>query len=237
MALIELRDLRAYYGSIEAIHGIHMAVEAKKITAVIGSNGAGKSTILNAISGEVRRNDGIFFKEKPLSANAAKVVAGGITQVPEGRRIFVGLTVEENLRLGAYRNRSRKEVRRLLEEQYEMFPRLKERKDQDSGTLSGGEQQMLAICRGLMAQPEVLLLDEPSLGLAPIVVADVFEIIQRIRDSGITVMLVEQNAKKSLSICDYAHVIENGNLVQSGTGKELLENSDIVSAYLGAGRE
>lgn len=237
MALIELRELRAYYGNIEAIHGIDMQVEAGKITVVIGSNGAGKSTILNAISGEVRRNDGIFFKGDPLTKSAPKVVAAGITQVPEGRQVFVGLTVEENLRLGAYLNRDRKEVHRLMEEQFEMFPRLQERRHQDVGTLSGGEQQMLAICRGLMAKPTVLLLDEPSLGLAPIVVADVFASIQRIRDAGITVMLVEQNAKKSLCICDYAYVIENGNLRQSGTGRELLENTDIVAAYLGTTRE
>ena len=234
MAVLELRNLHAYYGSIEAIHGVTMNVELGKITVIIGSNGAGKTTIINSISGAIRRDDTIFYEGKPLSQKPHKVAAAGITQVPEGRQVFVGMTVEENLRIGAYLNRSAKDVRRLLNEQYEKFPRLHERRQQDAGTLSGGEQQMLAIGRGMMAQPKVLLLDEPSLGLAPLIVAEVFAIIQRIRDSGVTIILVEQNAKKSLAICDYAYVIENGNLVHEGLGSALLANNDIASAYLGA---
>jgi len=237
MAGIELRNLHAYYGAIEALHGISMNAEPGKITVIIGSNGAGKSTIINSISGMVRRDDGIFYDGKPLAKKPHKVTAAGITQVPEGRQIFVGMTVEENLRIGGYLNRSKRDLARLIEEQYEMFPRLRERKKQDAGTLSGGEQQMLAIGRGMMTRPKVLLLDEPSLGLAPLIVAEVFSIIQRIRDSGVTVILVEQNAKKSLAICDYAYVIENGNLIHEGSGAELLANNDIAAAYLGAGQE
>ncbi|HWR22090.1 MAG TPA: ABC transporter ATP-binding protein [Feifaniaceae bacterium] len=237
MALLEIRDLHAYYGNIEAIHGISLHAEAGKITVIIGSNGAGKSTILNSVSGLVKRSGSIFYDGKLLPCAAHKTVKAGITQVPEGRQIYVGLTVQENLRLGAYLNRSTKDIHALIKKQYKLFPRLEERKNQDAGTLSGGEQQMLAISRGLMAQPRVLLLDEPSLGLAPIIVSEVFSTIQAIRDEGITVVLVEQNAKKSLSICDYAYVIENGALAGQGTGKELLENSDIASAYLGAGRD
>ena len=157
-------------------------------------------------------------------------------QVPEGRKIFAGLSVEENLRAGAYTVRGKKEIERLMKEQYEMFPRLDERRKQDAGTLSGGEQQMLAICRGLMGKPKVLMLDEPSLGLAPVVVNEVFRNIQRIKEAGITVILVEQNAKKSLSIADYAYVIENGRVVMSGTGKEMLENPEVAAAYLGSTR-
>jgi len=237
MAGIELRNLHAYYGAIEALHGISMTAEQGKITVIIGSNGAGKSTIINSISGMVRRDDGIFYDGKPLAKKPHKVTAAGITQVPEGRQIFVGMTVEENLRIGGYLNRSKRDLTRLIEEQYEMFPRLRERKKQDAGTLSGGEQQMLAIGRGMMARPKVLLLDEPSLGLAPLIVAEVFAIIQRIRDTGVTVILVEQNAKKSLAICDYAYVIENGNLIHEGSGAELLANNDIAAAYLGTGQE
>ena len=237
MANIEIKNLHAYYGAIEALHGISMTALSGKITVIIGSNGAGKSTIINSISGLVRRDDTIFFDGKPLSMKAHKVAAAGITQVPEGRQVFVGLSVEENLRIGAYLSRSEKDVRRLIEEQYDMFPVLRERKKQDAGTLSGGEQQMLAIGRGMMSRPKVLLLDEPSLGLAPLIVTEVFEIIQKIRDSGVTIILVEQNAKKSLAICDKAYVIENGNLIHEGTGAELLANNEIVAAYLGAERK
>ena len=237
MAQLELRNLHAYYGTVEAIHGISMKAEPGQITVIIGSNGAGKTTIINAISGDVRRDNTIYYEGKLLPTKPYKVAAVGITQVPEGRQVFVGMTVEENLRIGAYLNHNRKDVHRLLEEQYEMFPRLRERKKQDAGTLSGGEQQMLAICRAMMAQPRVLLLDEPSLGLAPLIVAEVFATIQKIREKGVTIVLVEQNAKKSLAICDYAYVIENGNLVHEGAGTELLKNNDIAQAYLGAGRD
>ncbi len=236
MALIEIRDLHVSYGMIEAIHGIDMDIEQGKITVIIGSNGAGKTTIINAISGMVKREGSIVFNGNPLTTKSNRVVKEGIIQVPEGRKIFQGLTVEENLRLGAYTLQDRKKFNELLDQQYSLFPRLYERKNQDAGTLSGGEQQMLAICRGLMSDPKVLMLDEPSLGLAPIVVKDVFENIVKIRDRGISVLLVEQNANKSLAICDYAYVIENGRKVLSGTGSELLGNQQVAEAYLGASR-
>lgn len=236
MELLNITDLRVKYGQVEAIHGINMQVEKGSITAIIGSNGAGKSTILNAISGMVKRTGSILLDSKQLPDKSNLIVRVGVAQVPEGRKVFAGLSVEENLRIGAYSNKCSKEIHKLISEQYEMFPRLKERKNQDAGTLSGGEQQMLAICRALMAKPRLLLLDEPSLGLAPIVVQSVFDNICKIREQGITVMLVEQNAKKSLCICDYGYVIENGNLVCKGTGKQLLNNPDIAKAYLGANR-
>ena len=235
--IIEIRGLKVSYGVHEAVQGVDMDIAKGKITAIIGSNGAGKTTIINAISGAVKREGKVTYMGSPLTEKENKVVKQGIIQVPEGRKIFPGLTVEENLMAGAYTVKSRTEINRLLKEQYELFPRLGERKHQDAGTLSGGEQQMLAICRGLMAKPKVLMLDEPSLGLAPVIVADVFEIIQKIRDEGITVILVEQNAKKSLSICDYGYVIENGKKAMEGTGQELLNNEEVNNAYLGAQRQ
>ena len=237
MALLEIRGLHVSYGQIEAIHGVDMDAEAGKITVIIGSNGAGKSTLLGAISGMVKRTGTIRFDGKNLPGASHRVVSAGVIQVPEGRSIFAGLTVEENLRLGAYLNSSARQVRELIERQYELFPRLRERRGQDAGTLSGGEQQMLAIGRGLMARPRLLLLDEPSLGLAPIIVGEVFDTIRRIRDVGITVILVEQNAKKSLSICDYAYVLENGRMVKSGPGRQMLDDPDIAAAYLGVREE
>lgn len=232
MAILQISELRVWYGNIEAIHGIDLEFEQGKITAIIGSNGAGKTTTINAISGMVNRKGSMLFKGEPLTEKSHKVVQQGIIQVPEGRKIFAGLTTEENLRLGAYTLENRKEIPQLLEQQYGLFPRLKERRKQDAGTLSGGEQQMLAIARGLMAKPEVLMLDEPSLGLAPIITNDVFNKIMTIRDQGITVILVEQNAKKSLGICDYAYVIENGRIAMEGSGDTLLHNEQIVHAYL-----
>lgn len=236
MALLKINDLRVTYGQVEAIHGIDMQVEKGSITAIIGSNGAGKTTILNAISGMVKRTGTIEFEGKQLPDKSNLIVRTGVVQVPEGRKVFAGLSVEENLKIGAYSNNNTKEINMLIQQQYKLFPRLKERKNQDAGTLSGGEQQMLAICRGLMAKPRLLLLDEPSLGLAPIVVKDVFTNICAVREQGITVILVEQNAKKSLSICDYGYVIENGKIVCQGTGECLLDNPDIAKAYLGANR-
>ena len=223
MALLEIRGLHVSYGQIEAIHGVDMDAEAGKITVIIGSNGAGKSTLLGAISGMVKRTGTIRFDGKNLPGASHRVVSAGVIQVPEGRSIFAGLTVEENLRLGAYLNSSARQVRELIERQYELFPRLR--------------QQMLAIGRGLMARPRLLLLDEPSLGLAPIIVGEVFDTIRRIRDEGITVILVEQNAKKSLSICDYAYVLENGRMVKSGPGRQMLDDPDIAAAYLGVREE
>ncbi len=236
MALLNIKDLRVTYGQVEAIHGIDMQVKQGSITAIIGSNGAGKTTILNAISGMVKRTGTIEFDGRQLPDKSNQIVKFGIAQVPEGRKVFAGLSVEENLKVGAYCNGKRSEISCLMHEQFKLFPRLLERKHQDAGTLSGGEQQMLVICRALMSKPRLLLLDEPSLGLAPIVVKDVFANIQAVRDQGITVVLVEQNAKKSLSICDYGYVIENGNIACQGTGKELLDNPDIAKAYLGGSR-
>lgn len=235
--ILQIENLKVWYGNIEAIHGIDLNFEEGKITAIIGSNGAGKTTIINAISSIVKRSGKILYKGKPLTDKSNKIVRQGIIQVPEGRKIFAGLTVEENLRVGAYTNRNSREVPDLVQEQYCLFPRLRERKRQDAGTLSGGEQQMLAIARGLMAKPKILMLDEPSLGLAPIIINDVFKIIETIKNQGITVILVEQNAKKSLAISDYAYVIENGNVVMEGEGRKLLGNEKIAHAYLGASRE
>ena len=234
--ILDIQGLQVNYGIHEAVSGVDMQIEEGKITAIIGSNGAGKTTIINAISGMVPRKGTILYNGKPLPESASKVVSQGVVQVPEGRKIFAGLSVEENLRAGAYTVRGKKEIERLMKEQYEMFPRLDERRKQNAGTLSGGEQQMLAICRGLMGKPKVLMLDEPSLGLAPVVVNEVFRNIQRIKEAGITVILVEQTAKKSLSIADYAYVIENGRVVMSGTGKEMLENPEVAAAYLGSTR-
>jgi len=236
MALVEIRDLRVFYGALEAIHGIELDIEEKSITAILGSNGAGKTTIINAISGMLRRSGRVVFNGRPLSSKPDRVVRSGIVQVPEGRQIFPGLTVEENLRLGAFTVHDHNEMSRLMEEQFQVFPRLKERRDQDAGTLSGGEQQMLAIARGLMGKPKLLMLDEPSLGLAPIIINDVFHIIENIHALGITVLLVEQNAKKSLSVCQNAYVIENGNIILSGKGRDLLHDKQIANAYLGASR-
>ncbi len=232
MAILQISELRVWYDNIEAIHNIDLEFEEGKITAIIGSNGAGKTTIINAISGMVDRKGCMLYKGEQLTGKSHRVVQGGIIQVPEGRKIFAGLTTEENLRLGAYSIENQKEIPQLLEQQYMLFPRLRERKKQDAGTLSGGEQQMLAIARGLMAKPTVLMLDEPSLGLAPIIANDVFKKITAISEQGITVILVEQNAKKSLNICDYAYVIENGHVVMEGIGDELLHNAKIAQAYL-----
>lgn len=232
MALLEIQNLQVFYGYVEALHEVSMHINEGKITAIIGSNGAGKTTVINSISGLVKYSGILKFKGDKLSSKSSRIVRAGIIQVPEGRKIFAGLTVEENLRLGAY-CRDTAQIAADLERQYQLFPRLGERRYQDAGTLSGGEQQMLAISRGLMAHPVLLMLDEPSLGLAPIVVAEVFKIIEQIRSQGITVLLVEQNANKSLAVCDYAYVLENGRIVKEGTGIELLADSSIRTAYLG----
>jgi len=232
MAILDITGLHVWYDKIEAIHGVDLKIEEGKITAIIGSNGAGKTTIINAISRMIKRDGQLIYEGRPLTDQSHKVVKAGIIQVPEGRKVFAGLTTEENLLLGAYSLKDRKEIPALLEQQYALFPRLEERKKQDAGTLSGGEQQMLAITRGLMAKPNLLMMDEPSLGLAPLITNDVFDKITTIREYGITVILVEQNAKKSLSICDYAYVIENGHVVMEGTGDELLHNEKIANAYL-----
>lgn len=234
--ILEIRDLRVSYGVNEALHGIDMDVEEGKITAIIGSNGAGKTTIINAISGAIKREGEISYSGRALTPRAHRAVRAGIVQVPEGRYIFPGLSVEENLLLGAFTIRSKSRIQQLLKQQYNLFPRLAERKKQDAGTLSGGEQQMLAISRGLMSEPKVLMLDEPSLGLAPVIVEDVFNHIRRIRDEGVTIILVEQNAKKTLCTCDYGYVLENGRKVMDGYGYDLLANEEVRHAYLGIDR-
>lgn len=236
MSLLEVKSLAAAYGQNKVLHGLNAKVEEGQIVAIIGSNGAGKSTLLNCISGLVKWQGEIIYDGQPLSSQSHRVVAQRIIQVPEGRRVFAGINVEENLRVGAYRLNSRREIDALLEEQYALFPRLKERRAQDAGTLSGGEQQMLVICRALMGKPRLLLLDEPSLGLAPIIVNQVFNTIQHIRESGVTILLVEQNANRSLSIADYAYVLENGQITLQGTGSEILHDPRVVEAYLGSKR-
>ncbi len=233
MSYIEIENLRVFYGSQEAVHGISMHASRGQILVIIGSNGAGKSSTINAISSMVKHTGTIRVDGKLLPDLPHRVVKSGIVQVPEGRKIFPELTVEDNLIVGAYLCKDRKQIERMKDEQFEMFPVLKDRRNQFAATLSGGEQQMLAISRGLMAQPKVLLLDEPSLGLAPIIVDSVFKTITKIRDSGITVVLVEQNAKRALSICDYAYVIENGLIKMSGNGAQLLSDSRVTEAYLG----
>lgn len=231
--ILDIQGLKVFYGAHEAVRGVNMKIAPGTITAIIGSNGAGKTSIINAISGIAKHEGTILYEGKALTDKAHRVVKERVIQVPEGRKIFLGFTVDENLLAGAYSVNSRKEIEKLLEEQYQMFPRLRERRNQDAGTLSGGEQQMLAISRGLMSKPKVLMLDEPSLGLAPVIVKEVFDHIVRIKNEGITIILVEQNAKKSLSICDYAYVIENGCVVMEGTGEEMLDNPQVAVAYLG----
>ena len=231
--MLKVRDLSVNYGHIEALKHVDVDVRRGQICSIIGANGAGKSTFLKAVSALVKPIGGsIEFEGEAIPKKAYQVVKKGVIHVPEGRRTFSGLTVEDNLLVGAYlMDRSR--IKADLEEQYKLFPILGERKDQFAGTLSGGEQQMLAVCRGLMAHPKILLLDEPSMGLAPIIVNQIYDIIQKIKDSGITILLVEQNAKKALSICDYAYVLENGRIKLSGTGEELLQSDEVRKAYLG----
>jgi branched-chain amino acid transport system ATP-binding protein len=237
MALLEIQNVSVSYGMVKALHAVSMQIQEGTITSIIGSNGAGKTTIINAISAMVPYQGSIVFNGKPLPLKSNQVVRKGIVQVPEGRKVFAGLTVEENLMVGAYTERNRKQLPQLLKQQYALFPRLEERKDQDAGTLSGGEQQMLVICRALMGRPSLLMLDEPSLGLAPIVVREVFETIKRIKENGTTILLVEQNANKSLCMSDYGYVIENGRVILEGKGQDLLSNAKVSEAYLGGKRK
>ncbi len=231
--MLKVENLSVNYGHIEALKNVSVDVKKGQICSIIGANGAGKSTLLKTISGLVKPVSGsIFFEGKPLPKKAHKIVAEGIVHVPEGRKTFSGLTIEDNLLVGGtLADKSRLSAN--LEKQYALFPILKERKHQFAGTLSGGEQQMLAVARGLMSEPKIILLDEPSMGLAPLIVNQIYKLIGQIRDSGITVLLIEQNAKKALSICDYAYVLENGRIKLSGTGKELLESDEVRKAYLG----
>lgn len=234
MALLEVRNLKVNYGPIQAVRGIDLDVEKGKIVALLGANGAGKTTTLRTISGIIKPSDGsITLKGKPLSKRACKVTREGISMSPEGRLIFYGLTVEENLKAGGYIQKSRSVVSNNMEKIYQMFPVLKERRKQQASTLSGGEQQMLAIGRALMSDPEVLLLDEPSLGLAPLIIQDIFKALQEIRDNGTTILIVEQNALQTLKIADYAYVLELGQISMHGLASDLINDSRLIEAYLG----
>lgn len=235
MSLLTIENLEVFYGVINAIKGISFEVNEGEIIALIGANGAGKTTILNTITGLVPAKSGsIKFEDKDLLKTPAhKIVSMGIAHVPEGRRIFQQLTVFENLKLGAYTRKDKKEIADTLELVYERFPRLKERRTQIAGTLSGGEQQMLAMGRALMSHPKIILMDEPSMGLSPLYVTEIFDIIRSVNESGTTVLLVEQNAKKALSIANRAYVLETGKIVLSGDAHELMNNNSVKKAYLG----
>ncbi len=236
MSYLTVQDLHVSYGPVQALRGVNLKVDEGSIVSIIGANGAGKTTLLNTLSGIVKPKSGsILFRGKPLPAKACNIIRAGLAHIPEGRKIFPGFTIEENLLAGAYIVDDKKLVEQRRDAMYARFPILAERIQQQAGTLSGGEQQMLAIARGLMSDPGLVLLDEPSLGLAPLVVKAVFELIREIRDkSGKTILLVEQNAKKALALCDYAYVLENGAIVLEGQGQELLSNPAIRKAYLGA---
>lgn len=235
MAMLEIKDLHVHYGVIEALKGISLEVNEGEIIALIGANGAGKTTMMQSISGIVKKSGGEinFLNESIMKANPKHIVEMGLTQAPEGRRIFTGMSVYENLMMGAFLRKDKDGIKHDYAKVCEQFPILKERMNQDASTLSGGEQQMLAMGRALMAKPKLLLLDEPSMGLAPILVKEIFNIIEEINKSGTTVLLVEQNAKMALSIAHRAYVLETGKVVMSGTGEELAKSPDVQKAYLG----
>ena len=233
--MLQIKDLEVYYGVIQAIKGISFHVNQGEVIALIGANGAGKTTILQSITGLVSPQKGIIeFEGNNLTKMPAhKIVTLGMAHIPEGRRIFAQLTVLENLKMGAYICNDKEEINEVLEKIYKSFPRLKERSKQLAGTLSGGEQQMLAMGRALMSKPRIILMDEPSMGLSPLFVNEVFDIIKEINGSGTTVLLVEQNAKKALEIADKAYVLETGKIVLEGNSKELMNNDSVRKAYLG----
>jgi len=231
--MLEVKDLNVFYGVIHAVKGISFNVPDGKIVTLIGANGAGKSSTLKAIIGLVRPKGEILFKGKEISKMPAHLIArSGIALVPEGRRVFVNLTILENLRMGGF-NKELHELEPLYEKMFELFPILKERANQKAGTLSGGEQQMLAIARALMSEPELLMLDEPSLGLAPLIVAEVFDILKELNKQGKTILLVEQNAAQALKLADYGYVLENGTIALEGEANGLLENDEVRKRYLG----
>lgn len=236
--MLKVIDLHVNYGGIRAIRGINLAIEENQIVTLIGANGAGKSSTLRAIMGLVDKAGGsVIYAGRDITAMPTKdIVANGLALVPEGRRVFADLTVEENLFLGAYTRTDQRAVKEDMERVYKTFPRLKERSWQRAGTLSGGEQQMLAVGRALMSGPKILMMDEPSLGLAPLLVRDIFAIIDLLREQGNTILLVEQNAKKALEIADYAYVLETGELVLEGSGRDLLKDRKVQEAYLGEAR-
>lgn len=233
--MLKINDLVVKYGMIEAIKGISFEVNDGEIVTLIGANGAGKTTTMHTISGLLKPYSGsIYLDDKDISKLPAhKIVSLGLSQCPEGRRAFAEQTVEDNLLLGAYSRKDKEEILKDLQNVYTLFPRLLERKKQLAGTLSGGEQQMLVMGRALMAKPKIILLDEPSMGLSPLLVKEIFDIIKNINKQGVTILLVEQNAKMALSIANRAYVLESGKIVLSGTGKELLKSSDVKKAYLG----
>ena len=235
MAMLEVHDLQVYYGVIQAIKGVSFHVDKGEVVALIGANGAGKTTILHTLTGLIAPKSGkIEYEGKNITqVPGYKIVSMGMAHVPEGRRVFSQLTVYQNLKLGAYTRKSKKEINETLETVYERFPRLEERKNQIAGTLSGGEQQMLAMGRALMSHPQIILMDEPSMGLSPIFVNEIFDIIKEVSAGGTTVLLVEQNAKKALSIADRAYVLETGNIVKEGKASDLLNDDSIKKAYLG----
>ena len=235
MAMLEVQDLEVNYGVIKAIKGVSFEVNEGEVISLIGANGAGKTTILHAVSGLLNKTAGtVMFEGKDITKIPAhKIVYMGMSHVPEGRRVFAQLTVLENLKLGAYSRKDKNELNETLEKVYKSFPRLEERKNQLAGTLSGGEQQMLAMGRALMSHPKLILMDEPSMGLSPIFVEEIFNIIKEISASGTTVLLVEQNAKKALSIADRAYVLETGNITLSGDAKTLMNDESVKKAYLG----
>ncbi len=234
MAMLEVNGLNVYYGLIHALHDVSFHVNEGEVVALIGANGAGKTTILHTVSGLLTAKSGsVVFEGKDITKKPGhSIVKLGMGHVPEGRRVFPGLTVAENLRMGAF-TRPKGEIAASLEEVYEWFPRLEERKNQPAGTLSGGEQQMLAMGRAMMSKPRILLLDEPSMGLSPLFVGEVFKIIEKVSAAGTTVLLVEQNAKKALSIADRAYVLETGNIIKEGIASDLLNDDAIKKAYLG----
>ncbi len=235
MAFLQVENLEVYYGVIKALKGISFEVNKGEIVTLIGANGAGKTTTMQSIIGLIPSKGGtVTFDDKNITKMPChKIVRLGMSQVPEGRRVFQELTVYENLLMGAYSNRDTKKIKSDIDRTYEHFPRLKERKNQIAGTLSGGEQQMLAMGRAMMSNPSLLMLDEPSMGLSPLLVTEIFDIIKAISANGTTVLLVEQNAKKALSIADRAYVLETGNISMSGSASELINNDSVKKAYLG----
>lgn len=235
MAMLTVENLQVYYGVIHALKGISFEVNKGEVIALIGANGAGKTTILHTITGLLQAKSGsVMFEGTDLTKIAPhKIVGMGMAHVPEGRRVFQQLSVYDNLKLGAYISNDKADIETLLQMVYQRFPRLEERKNQTAGTLSGGEQQMLAMGRALMSRPSIILMDEPSMGLSPILVSEIFDIIKSISESGTTVLLVEQNAKKALSIANRAYVLETGNIVLSGDAKTLMNDDSVKKAYLG----
>ena len=232
--LLKVDNIEVYYGMIKALKGVSFEVNKGEIVALIGANGAGKTTILHTVTGLLKPKTGkIIFNEQDITKTPAhKIVSMGMAHVPEGRRIFSQLSVLDNIKLGAFTRKDKDEIEQTLKYVYERFPRLEERKNQIAGTLSGGEQQMLAMGRALMSKPDFVLMDEPSMGLSPLLVSEIFDIIKAINDNGTTVLLVEQNAKKALSIADRAYVLETGNIVLSGDAKDLMNDESVKKAYL-----